>query len=214
MLGSDIKNLVIVKMEEYSPFGQDGSEPILAGGDILSEVKPIYSYIDANIVEAANEMLLICPLHRLTSIATDVNNAVVIQNISDGSIGTITKPNDWLRLHTLQMQGWRRPVHDVVFKDNPLYIYQFTEWTRGTAQKPIVTDDGNTLSYYSQPDKSGVIVKFSYIKLFNLTINYPLEVAELIALNTASKVNGLFGNIEQVKQIQAEIQSDLQIMSN
>ena len=42
--GTDIRGLVIVKLEERSPYLMAGGSngPILSGGDSLSELKPIY----------------------------------------------------------------------------------------------------------------------------------------------------------------------------
>lgn len=139
MLGKDITNLVIVKMEEYSPYGPSSGSTLLAGGDRLNEVKPVYSYIAQHLAEAANEMLMIAPIHRLTY--KDAGMGAVVNN-EDKKTGYIPIPADFLRLHTLRMGGWTLPLHSITHEDNPAYSLQFCQWTRGTRQKPVVIMDG------------------------------------------------------------------------
>ena len=70
MKGSDIVDLVIVKLEEKSAFLAENGKggPILSSGDNIDELKPVYSYINAHIEQAANEILLAAPLNRLIPI--------------------------------------------------------------------------------------------------------------------------------------------------
>ena len=220
MTGSAIKDLVIVKMEEKSAFGPETDENLLAGNDILDGVKPIYDYIDASMSEAANEMLLTLPLHRLASVAVEIDDDSVLRDteiIINGKMtytrtGKIWKPDNWLRFYTLWLVGWERPVYEVIFPSNFAYIHQFNESTRGTPQKPVVTDDGNWLHFYSIPEGMPASIKqFLYIPKFSLVQDYPIDVAELIALNVARKVFEVFGATEQVKIMQGEIESLLKM---
>ena len=144
MLGKEITNLVIVKLEEYSPYGPSSGSTLLAGGDRLNEVKPVYSYIAQHLAEAANEMLMIAPIHKL--LYKDARMGAVVDS-EDNQIGCIPLPVDFLRLHTLRMDGWTRPLHSITYEGNPAYTLQFNKWTRGTCQKPVVifNGDGATL---------------------------------------------------------------------
>lgn len=269
MLGSDIRELVIVKLEEYTPFGDRSGEALLAAGsgDLLEEVKPVYSYVDASLEEAANEALLAIPIDRLTPITKGIQGqggsisdgmdlaglqtvgsdgyieagdipvdsegyilipeyevdtegyinasdapsgqSTTIVDPNDTLIGSIVKPTDWLRLHTLQMAGWSRPVHVVIRQDNPLYDEQFSIYSRGNAKKPVVTDDGDALHYYSQPKsaEAGRVMALKYIPKFGLGINYPLDVAEAIALNVASKIYTIYGQGDQLALLTKDIES-------
>lgn len=214
MLGSSIIDLVIAKMEEYSPFSTSSDEHLLAGGDVLQEIKPVYSYIHAHLSEAADEMLKMIPIHRLSTIKKDgIIGSFISVDKDDSSIGTIEKQSDWLRLHTLQLIDWTRPIHTVVHPDEPIYTLQFNRWTRGTPQKPIVTDDGQYLHYYSTNISSPVrIRKYSYISSFTESTDYPRDVAELIALNTARKVYEIYGNTEQGSAMTNELKVVLENM--
>lgn len=215
MLGRDIRDLVTVKMDEYTPYGPSSSTPLLAGGDHLNEVKPIYSYTDETLHEAANEALSVIPIWHLTPIAIEPSSSgITVIDADDLLIGTITKPNNWLRLHTLQMAGWVRPVHDVVRPGTSKYNQQFTRWKRGTPQKPIVTDDGRVLHYYSQPRtaQAGQILTLKYITIFNESIDYPSKVAEVIALYCARKICEIYGMTEQLGIMTNEINGVLENM--
>lgn len=216
-----IIDLVIVKMEEHTPFMPTG-DSLLAGGDELDEVKPIYHYIEENLQEAADEMLLTASLHRLDKIAVGW-----IPHESGNTSGEVncgyyvSKPDDYLRLYSAKLKSWRRVVHEVVRPDDAMYALQYNPWTRGTAQKPVVVDKGDQhpLECFSakevHPTDNTEISngEFKYIQHFNADTNYPKDVAELIALNTARKVYEIFGNTEMVTQMTNEIKQVLQVMA-
>lgn len=139
MQGKDIHNLVLVKLDEFTPFGPDSGATLLAGGDNLDEVKPIYRYVSEHLAEAANEMLMGIALHHLRYKSPNVD---CVADEDDGCIGSIVMPSDYLRLHTLWLKGWAHPVHETIKAGHPLYIKQFNPWSRGHADKPIVAEGG------------------------------------------------------------------------
>lgn len=209
MLGKEINNLVVVKLEEYTPFGDKLGKKLLAGGDELDEVKPIYSYISQHLAEAANEMLQTAPLHKLNY--EDVTEAMTAEpNTEDRDIGSIEKPTDFLRLHTLQMRGWTRPVHQVIHNYDAEYALQFNRWTRGTCEKPVVVETNNRLLYFSVRRNAHEINSFYYIPRFSGNAEYDREVAELIAMHCARKVCEIFGMVEQITTFTSEINSVLE----
>lgn len=229
MLGKDIRNLVLVKLEEYTPYGPDSGRALLAGGDKLDEKKPIYSYIAQHLAEVANEVLLVAPVHRLLYKAVGVTGT---PDADDNRIGSISLPDDFLRIHTLWMQGWRRPVHETIKAGHPLYNLQFSPWKRGTKQKPVavlcgrgnihketnaeqgehlVFDEQQTIRYFSVDAGTEHPVKeFKYIPKFDGEYDYEREVAELIALQCARKVCEVFGMTEQIGIMTSEFNSVLE----
>jgi hypothetical protein len=207
MTGADIRNLVITKLEERSAFLSDNSNgPILSGGDNLGELKPVYDYVDEQLPIAANEVLLSAPIHKLY--ATTVSNPTSSNN-GDGT-GTITVPVDFLRLHTLKMTEWSKPVHIAISIDHPLYRNQLNKYTRGHKDKPVVVlsnvGASSILTYYSV-SKDHSVEKLMYIKKFSKDDSYHDTVAELIALNCAKKIYEIYGNTEQVTLMTSEIQN-------
>ena len=216
MLGSAIKNLVIIKLDEYTPYGPaQGSLP--ASG--LSSVKPVYEYTDQMLAEAANEMLMLVPLHKLVYKTMSVSGT---PDAGDSKVGMIVLPNDFLRLHTLRMAGWVQPVHVAVHEGDPVYVKQFNRWNRGNKRKPVVTIEGSGLDgstavarklhYYSvdASTTTHTVDEFKYIPVFDLNADYDRSVAELIALQCARKVMEVHGNVEQVNVMTNEINSVLE----
>ena len=207
MLGKEIEDRVIVKLEEYTPF-DTADYPLLAGGDVLDEQKPIYSYVHQHLAEAANEMLLTLPLHRLNYMQTSTSGA---PDGADDRTGSLSLPGDYLRLHTLLMEDWTRPVHKVVREGDAEYALQFSEWTRGTKQKPVAVESNYRLYYYSV-DGGTVhnVERFLYIPRFDGTQVYDDQAAEAIALHCARKVCEVFGMTEQITILTNETNSVLE----
>jgi hypothetical protein len=143
MKGSKIVDLVIVKLEEKSAFltPPGSSNPILVTGDNIDELKPVYSYIDAHLAEAANEVLIAAPLNRLAPEQIDVTKLKPKTQNADGT-GIILLPPCFLRLYSVMMGGWSRPVHKAVTKSDHLYTVQHNSFTKGTPQKPVVIFSG------------------------------------------------------------------------
>lgn len=200
MYADEIRELVISKLNEVTPFGDDSGETLLAGGNILTEVKPVYQLIDDSINQAADEMLQVIPINKLTQISQIINNPL---NEQSEMVGIINRPLDMLRLHTIKFNSWSKPVHLTVKPNEPLYDLQSNIYTRGTPQKPVVIDNGTELLCYSLSvtQEQGIM---KYITYFNHSIDYPLSVAELIALNTACKVYDIIALKEQAQILTQE----------
>lgn len=211
MVGSEIVNLVITKLEERSAFlnPNSGMGPLLSGDDSLNELNPVYSYINSHLAESANEVLMIAPLNHL--IPTDITDNVEATPNDDGT-GKIEIPEDYLRLYTLKMEDWAKPVHEAIGKGHPIYSQQFNKYTRGIPEKPVVVYSGAVttpyLNYYSVYT-SHEINELSYIPRFSEVNEYTDKMSEAIALNTAKKVMEVFGNTEGVAIMQNELTSVL-----
>lgn len=211
MVGSEIVNLVITKLEERSAFlnPNSGMGPLLSGDDSLNELNPVYSYINSHLAESANEVLMIAPLNHL--IPTDITDNVEATPNDDGT-GKIEIPEDYLRLYTLKMEDWAKPVHEAIGKGHPIYSQQFNKYTRGIPEKPVVVYSGTAttpyLNYYSVYT-SHEINELSYIPRFSEVNEYTDKMSEAIALNTAKKVMEVFGNTEGVAIMQNELTSVL-----
>jgi hypothetical protein len=206
--GAEIKDLVIVKLEEYSQFMTKGGDsgPVLFDWENLDEIKPIYSYIDKQLQESADEVLSFAPLHKLYPVVLSDHT---VEASNDGT-GVITLPDDYLRLYRIKMLEWSTPVSIAISVDHPLYRDQFNRYTRGHQDKPVVVfmtkGTTKTLSYYSVKENHA-ISELLYIKHFDEQDKYDNSVAELIALNCAKKVLEVFGNTEQVNLIASEMQN-------
>lgn len=218
MLGSNITDKVLVKLEEYTPFKQDVLLAFGSGSNNASETRPINSYIADQMEQAANEMLRVMPLRY---VLYKTSTPTCAADTADSHIGSFQLPEEFLRLHTLQMSGWTRPIHTTINEEGPEYTAQLSKWTRGTKQKPVAVLSGmgteavsattsKVLKYYSVDDNGHQVLLFRYVPMFNLNNHYGDEAAELIALNCARKVAEIFGMTEAVTMFTNEINTVLE----
>lgn len=162
---------VKVKLDELTPF-DEGLAVALPNADI----KPVEAYVDEALDEAAGEVLLRVPLHKLSP--KRVVGAMAVP-VGDG-IGYVNCPDDFLRLYSFKMEGWQREVEYPISEGSFHYKLQRNKHTRGGVAKPVVVlnhraTKAKQLEYYSLAD--GVehkVEKFLYI---------PMQLAENIAEN-------------------------------
>ena len=211
MLGEEIKRKVVVKLEEFSPYAPNDEEvgPLLTGQDRLDEVKPIYSYIDETLPQAANEILLVAPLDKLESERADRRVCVhEYESRVTGKVCTISLPPDFLRLRVLRLNTWTHAVAVAQHPNTPLALSQDNAWTMGKFTKPVVVLDECKLYCYSvKPGAEISIKEFRYIPSFDEAMEYSDSIAELIALNCAKKIYEVFQNAEGVTMMAKEIES-------
>jgi hypothetical protein len=213
MTGAGIRNLVITKLEERSAFLSDNSNgPIISGGNNLSELKPVYDYVDEQLPIAANEVLLSAPIHKLSATQADVSG---ISTLNANGVCTIVLPDDYLRLVKVKLTEWSTPVSIPISVDHPLYRQQHNKYTRGHQDKPVVAyvevGSEKRLECYSYT-KNSTVESLLYIQKFDEKNEYKDAIAELIALTCARKIFEIFGNTEQVTIMTAEVQNVLNTM--
>ena len=217
MLGEEIKNKVVVKLEEFSPYMPDSDEagPLLSGEDVLDEVKPIYSYIAETLPQAANEILLAAPLDKLESERWEHRACVhEYEKRVTGSVYTVSLPADFLRLRALRLNSWTRRVEIAEHPMSPKAKEQDNQWTMGTFAKPVVVLDESKMYCYSvKKGETCTIKEYRYIPVFSEMGEYNDNIAELIALNCAKKIYEIFQNGEGVQAMAAEIQSAMEALA-
>lgn len=213
MKGSDIIDLVIVKLEEKSAFLAENGKggPILSSGDNIDELKPVYSYINAHIEQAANEVLLAAPLNRLIPLDGTKIKGDDGREIDRGiASGKLVLPDDFLRLYSIQASDWERPVHKAITKTDHLYTLQYNKFTKGTKIKPVVVYSGvrgsgseQYLNLYSTDVAN--LKEFLYIPVYTNDTEYNRDVAEAIALNCAKKVLEVYSMTEKALAMNNEL---------
>lgn len=212
MLGKNIQDLVLVKLEEYSAYNPDYDGPLAANDEELKEIKPIQAYIEKHLGEAADEVLRVAPISMLFNIKYD---AVAVEDEDDMHIGTIELPDEYLRLHTLQMTDWKRSIHVASKEGDIVDNHQQYRWLRGSHTKPVVIEYGENenepryLKYYSVL-YDHTVKEFRYIPHFDGEIEYNNSIAEAIALNCAKKVCEVFERRDSITIIEKELNSVLQ----
>lgn len=219
MLGEEIKRKVVVKLEEFSPYAPNDEEmgPLLTGQDRLDEVKPIYSYIDETLPQAADEILLVAPLDKLESECADKRVCVKTGDFMKKTTGTVCAiclPPDFLRLRALRLGTWTQTVTMAEHPSTPVARAQENQWTMGKFTKPVVVLDDSKLYCYSvKPGAEISIKEFRYIPHFDEAMEYSDAIAELIALNCAKKVYEVFQNAEGVTMMAKEIESAMNALA-
>lgn len=121
-------------------------EGLLTGVQYESEESvPVERRIRQLAVGAVNEVRRLLPWHKVAG------TAFVPEIHEEGQTGDFAVPSDYLRLHTLKMQGWHKSVHNVISESDDEYAYQLVEATRGGVYNPVVArvDDGRRLRYFS-----------------------------------------------------------------
>jgi len=171
-------------MEELTPF-DDGLIVL------NSDVKPIESYIEETIQPTFDNLLLFCPLHLTTPVYLP---AMTDKTDNGRKIGFITIPEDFIRIHTIKMKGWERPVHRPITIENPDYLKQLNLYTRGGSAKPVVLKREKLELYtFSLTDE---IETKTYVQ--SQDINEVFEVNEKLyeplCFMVASNVYAVFGN--------------------
>lgn len=217
MSGEEIKIKVITKLEEFSPYAPNDevAGPLLSGQDSLEEVKPIYSYVDETLPQAANEILLVAPLDKLEAERADFRCCAHLrEERTAGKVCTVSLPDDFLRLRSIKLNTWKYPVEVAEHPATPRANAQNNEWTMGSFTKPVVVLDENKLFCYSIKPGAEVSVKeFRYIPAFSEVGEYNDNIAELIALNCAKKVYEVFQNTEGVNMMSGEIKSAMEALA-
>jgi len=203
MTRQQIIDRVKVKMEEVTPF--DDGLAIL-----LSEVKPMVSYIEEYIQSSCDQILMICPLH-LTTPTTIPLSDVLFKSVLDNKrqVGTLTLPDDFIRLHTFKMKGWERPVHFPINTENPQYKEQFNTWGRGGNAKPIIVRNSDTLSIYTFDVDSKPEIHL-FVKRIDTSGNIEIneKLVEPLCSLIAANVLGVFGSSQQ-KVMMQEVENSL-----
>ena len=200
MTRQGIIDRVKIKMEEVTPFDEG-----LAVSS--SEVKPFTSYIEENIQNSLDELLMICPIHLTSPINIPLKKGTVdlLTSTKDGTrmIGQLDIPSDFIRLHTFKMSSWERPVHRPISIENPEYKYQFNRWGRGGNAKPIVARNSTKLEIYTYDDGATVATAL-YVARIDTEDNFEMneKLFDPLCSLIAANVFGIFGSQQQKVMLQ------------
>lgn len=197
--------LTRTKMEEFSPFNDTAS--IAAPQNPGFEDKPVQAYIEQNMEEAANSVLMMLPLRLIIPEDITYDN----QTINKDGSGSIEIGDDYLRLHSFKMKSWEREVNFAIDETHPLYILQDNPYTMGNSYKPVVVFKQNAyakeLRYYScqRKDKTHEIEYARQVTRFNK--NYIQDsLAEFYATKCAELVYKIYGMADNATIMQVELE--------
>ena len=161
---------VKVKLEEISPF--DEPESFIADDDSSANtVKPIISYIDKSLDEAAKNCLSSLPLRLLhADVEVESSDIDVIDSDGVGYFG-INPNNRFIRFRHAELE---RDITAFVTTEDPIYLLQQNKHTRGGLCKPVAVVCSTphepdampgTMEIYSLKPDSSKAYKLLYINL-------------------------------------------------
>jgi hypothetical protein len=225
MTREELVQRVKVKLEEYSPFDYDKNDMIalqdVEAGSQLLEINPIYSYIEASLDDSCNEVLKTIPLHMITPRVLDA--APTFETIKGSSYykGIYNLPNDYLRLHSVQLTDWVRPIMEVSSYEREDGVFSGNIYTMGKPTRPIVIEDygiseekmTKQLHCFSSRSNNNES-PLRYVPKFETEDAGETgdaegncdKLADLYALMTAMNVQLIYGNENAYKQLSAEYQ--------
>ncbi len=218
---------VKVKLEEISPFEEPASF-IAAGDTAINSVKPIISYIEKNLDEAARNCLRSLPLSLLHA---DIERKTDGFSVDVNGVGVITGIHANYRYVRFRHTALKRDITAFITSEDPLYLVQQNEDVRGGLAKPVAvlasfhdgTNAGQMEIYSFKPkmdldfDPSEVSKEFVLLYINtektagNDTANHIMSpIEDLIVLECARMVSNILGDFNGAKVCENELQSKIQ----
>lgn len=132
----------------------------------------------------------------------------------DGT-GSLSLPDDFVRLLRMRMEGWRRPVVVPIRDTDDAYVQQFNHVLRGGESKPVVAlcEDDRRLEYFSS--SKGADAKIAEARYFGFTeVNddYPERLADITAWKTAELVLAVMNDTAAMQICAGKVTEILQLL--
>lgn len=176
-------------------------DEVSASGDVIVDVgventKPFDSVIDELLDESALEILLKAPFYRLP--VYKAMNLTAAKDANDDKIGSITLPNDFIRLVSFKMKGWLQPVLSFALPGDAVAIKQSNKYIRGGIAKPVAVlykdDTSMYINYYSVASESDhKVTEFYYIKRLTADGITDDQLVDAMCWICAGKTLGVLG---------------------
>ncbi len=213
MTRAELIEKVKIKLEEVSPFDEPTSFIAAAGDSDYEQVKPVKSYIDGTLDEAASFCLATLPSILLNQDVQSINNATIfVDNKGVGRLLIDSKD----RCICVELPIWERPCRTIITTDSPLYVLQQNRYTRGGTAKPVVsynqTNGAQLLELYSYPSQYNGTQqngKIDYIATDTKAEDIQSDIVDFIVLRCALLVYNIFGNAQQIEILNAEWEQKL-----
>lgn len=142
---------VKLRLDELGPFEE---------GQVIDSGR-----IDAYLDEAGDTLQKIVPPYIVEPASF---TGATVPNPSDGTIGYIVLPTDFLKLVSFKMAEWSRSVTEAITEHHPLYKRQSYPALRGSYRKPVAVfrtlyGVGKVLDYYSVPEGLHTVDHATYL---------------------------------------------------
>lgn len=170
---------------------------------IIDEITPSTSVVDYNNLPIDDRIETFAENCAKQSILLSPHKCLVgkeipgdISSYGDGS-GYIALPNDFLKLFSFKMEGWKKRVTETVTEDSERYLLQKNAVTRGGINFPVCavvnSEKGLILEWYSVPSyvRMPKCTEKRYVPIPEITnseINIPQGLEMLMVYITAKEV--------------------------
>lgn len=216
MLRSQVITGIKARLDEFTPF----EEPRQLIALPQKDVKPMDAVIEQVLAKAADNVLMAVPSSMIEMTVTDITGQanghqaygggpVISRMAGDEEVGLLKVPNDYLRIHTVMFDGWRRMVHNAYSGESAMYAMQRNPYTRGRSERPcVVVNDGRFEIYslmFRNDDGLDHCMEFRYVPMTgDACTDFEDRVAGLIILEAAKQVLEIFGNQNGAKAVAEE----------
>ena len=199
MTRNEVVHKVKSLLEELSPFEEPSALLAVPNND----VKPIESYIQDTLDKAFDTVLMSVPLYLVRT--TTKTPQTISVTVEDG-VGYMDEPIDFLRLHTMMVDGWSRPVKGAISSENPIYLLQRDRYTRGGMVKPVVAVNDGKIELYSVPEDPDVTI-FKYIPRTPAnTQNFEDSLCDFLVHQDAIDILRIFEQFDKVSNLEKKLQ--------
>ncbi len=216
MTRTELIDKVKIKLEEVSSFDEPDSFIAAAGDSDYDRVKPIISYIDGCLDEAAMFCLETLPTVLLNKdVQTKRQLNIVVDEKGVGKLGIHSRE----RVIAVKLPIWEHECRNIINTQSQLYLLQQNRYTRGGTAKPIVAyrqqATNQLLELYSFPASYNntnyyvVDSSYDYIDTSLIAENVQSDITVYIVLECAILVYNILGNANQVKALQEEFNQHL-----
>lgn len=180
-----IKSEVRKKLDEIN-------ENELDEGFDVTEDENVDILIESCIAEAYRLVMLAAPVAMLEGVPASTQEL----NINKELVGTVTLPEDFLRLVNIRLNSWASSCSEFITEDEPSYRMQSNKWVCGNPQHPVVavveTNDGKKLELYKANSTSDSLRVLTYIPDLSgdeESINVPTQLVGAFIYFTAALVS-------------------------
>lgn len=198
------------KLDEISPFDEptDGGVDFIAadGDERYKQVKPVVSYIESELDNAAQFCLQSLPL---TLISDDIDTDSVSIGIDGRGVGHVLNMYEYFRYVRLDCKQFQRDVTAFISSSSPLYLLQQNRYTRGGTAKPVVVyvPEKEELEVYSFPtcyNETKTNGKLSYVDSHRKIECIHSHIERFIILTCAIRVLRILGDDNAVQRLTNE----------
>lgn len=151
--------------------------------------------IRQKLLHAARWLLERAPLRMIDTLATLVQPGTPTDD--EGRL-SVRRPSDMLRLHTLKVKSWDIPVHDVLPADSEWGMVAASGFAgiRPNGQRPIVLDDGITLTAVGSPGSVETAVYIAMPKVDSNKMAYPVLLSDALVYLAAGLVCDAYKEVQ------------------